>query len=85
MTITGITVQQAQGCCDCLHAIGNTDDNPGLRFRLATPEEIKAIQLLSMLPGKAMSTGVNDKNCVRLNHRHDAWCEVNVKPKQAYG
>ncbi|MFN5169071.1 MAG: formylglycine-generating enzyme family protein [Cyclobacteriaceae bacterium] len=85
LPITGITFEQAQAYCDYLNSSRNIEFYPYPTFRLATPEEMAAIQQQSALPAKEMAAGVNDKGCMLLNYRHNSWCESNIGIKAEYG
>ncbi len=95
MPITGISYEQAKAYCEWLS--DNFADMPkfsGLRlnFRLPTPVEMDS--LLSDIfktwkPGdpdrEVFRKGINQHGCALFNHRHESWCDANIKMKKEFG
>lgn len=80
LPITGITYEQALRYCEYL-----SSRDKQFQYRLATPEEMTAIQQQSKFPDKEMASGINEHGCLLLNYRHNSWCDSNITLKQEYG
>lgn len=80
LPITGITYEQALRYCEYL-----SSQDERFLYRLASPEEMTAIQQQSKLPDKEMASGINEHGCLLLNYRHNSWCDSNITMKQEYG
>lgn len=99
LPITGVTFEQAQRYCEYIglkmSETATWPEAEGPEFRLATPEEYAAMlqnefdrlekSKSSFKKGNPFATGLNDHGCLMFNHRHNSWCESNIRLRSEYG
>lgn len=94
MPVTGISYEQALAYCDWLTETFADSKyyEMELTFRLPTPAEMDSLltDIYSMWRKgddsyKAFQTGINGHGCALYNHRHDSWCDTNIKLKNEFG
>ena len=95
MPVTGITFEQANAYCEWLsdkYADDSKYARLKLNFRLPTPMEMDSLlQDVFSLWRKgedsyaAFQQGTNGHGCAIYNHRHDSWCDTNLRMKSEFG